>query len=140
MVSRSKTLKKYIRISLAGLMSVWLSGVVFLFCCERINANTGEAESCPLAKMSLDDCPIADAAVIKTVQENCVDCCGFLPVVFDKNRKIEQNEKQITTASNVPVIKFDPSAAFDYTAKPAAIYSRVAYHNDLSVRYCVFRS
>ena len=140
----SKLLKKYIRVSLAGLMSVWLSGVVFLFCCEKINAKTGETEFCPLAKMSPVDCPSAgkqnaDAEVVETAQEDCAGCCSFLPIVFDKTRKIEQNQKLIATPANVVAVQFNPPATVNYQPKLTAIYSRVTYQNDLSVKNCVFR-
>ena len=140
----SISLKKYIRISLAGFMSVWLSGVVFLFCCEKINGKTSEVEFCPLAKMSSDDCPMAkeqnaDAEVVETAQEDCVGCCAFLPVVFDKTRKIEQNQKQIATPANVVAVQFNPPGTVNFSPKPFVIYSRINYQNDLLVKNCVFR-
>jgi len=143
MVIRSKTLKRYIRLSLAGFMSVWLSGVVFLLCCEKMSAAMSEADSCPLAKMSAhcDKTEKTNAAsvLVAGTQSDRVDCCGFLPAVFDKNRKLERDQKQSAPTPQVVAVQFDPPKIFDYTPRLAAIYLRVSYQKDLSLKNCVFR-
>jgi hypothetical protein len=73
------------------------------------------------------------------IQSDRVDCCGFLPAVFDKNRKLERDQKQSAPAPQVVAVQFDPPKTFDYTPRLAAIYSRVSYQKDLSLKNCVFR-
>ena len=124
-------------------MSVWLSGVVFLLCCEKINGKTSEPEFCPLAKMS-GHCDKAGQAnsnslVIETANETCADGCGFLPVVFDKTRKIEQNRQHTAPASNIVPVQFSPPALAEFTARPDASYSRLASSCKIFVINCTFR-
>ena len=87
--------------SLAGFMAVWLSGFLFLFCCPEMKAAVEETESCPLMKMSASHCDKAAKQdtgndSIEGSRPACFECCAFLPVVFDKSRKIDVVEKQIT--------------------------------------------
>ena len=88
----AKQIKKYLHRSLAGVMAVWLSGVVFLLCCQTTAAAMPDGDSCPMAKMSSHCDKMkqqnADSAVFEAPPVNCLNC-GFLPVVFDKTRKIE---------------------------------------------------
>ncbi|MEJ7623835.1 MAG: hypothetical protein WKF34_07560 [Pyrinomonadaceae bacterium] len=139
----SKTLKNYIRVSLAGFMSVWLTGVVFLLCCERMNAAMSEADSCPLAKMSAhcDKIEKANTApvLVAGIPSDQVDCCGFLTAVFDKNRKLERDQKQTAPTSQLVAVQFDPPKTLDHTPRLAAVYSHVSYQKDLSIKNCVFR-
>jgi len=84
--------------SLAGFMAVWLSGVVFLFCCPEMKA-AAAADSCPLMQMSshCDHAAKKETAndSVDGVRPACFECCAFLPVVFDKSRKIDVVHKQI---------------------------------------------
>src|SRR5688500_5529333 len=79
----------------AGLLAVWLSGFVLLFCCGAMKARAG-TESCPLAKAKshCDKTNKAEpnAPVFSADSGLRFDCCGFLPAVFDKARKIEKNQ------------------------------------------------
>ena len=124
-------------------MSVWLSGIVFLFCCETMNAATSEADSCPLAKMSAhcDKTEKANTAsvLVAGTQSDRVDCCGFLPAVFDKNRKLERDQKLSAPTPQLIAVQFDPPKTFDCTPRLAAVYSHVSYQKDLSIKNCVFR-
>ncbi|MGH9819290.1 MAG: hypothetical protein ACRD43_03900 [Pyrinomonadaceae bacterium] len=143
MSSHGIKLKQYVRISFAGFLAVWLSGVVFLFCCEKINARTSESDFCPLAGMS-DDCPMAkpqnaNAAVIETTEDECNECCDFLPVVFDKSRKVDQNQKALAAPSNIVVVQFTPQSVIHTTIENGARYTRVASSNKIFVINCVFR-
>jgi len=107
------TVRNVLHRSLAGFMVVWLSGVVFLFCCPEMKAAAPEADSCPLMKMSSSHCdkaakqqPAGDT--IEGVRPACFDCCAFLPVVFDKSRKIDVVQKQIAApVEKVVATKFD---------------------------------
>ena len=88
--------KKIARNTLAGFMAVWLTGIIFLFCCEKINALPIEAEFCPLAKISAH-CDKAEKAnlnfaLVENIESDWVECCGFLSTIFDKTRKHEQTQ------------------------------------------------
>ena len=92
----------------AGFLAVWLSGVVFLFCCEmmpQVQAASSENENCPLAKLH-NSCDKSDgenqsAAIEK--ESSVLECCAMLPRVFDKARKIEKTQKIEKIASAVKI-------------------------------------
>ena len=77
-------------------MAAWLSGIIFLFCCEKIRAQ-GEKEFCPLQKLSehCDRSINKEADLVGPVAADRIDCCAFLPLLFNKSRKLE-------TAQTVP--------------------------------------
>lgn len=74
-------------------MSVWLSGIVFLFCCE-MPAAAAEKEFCPLTKASelCDKTKNSKNSRISKDGNRTVDCCEFFPTIFDKVRKIDKND------------------------------------------------
>ncbi len=136
--------KHYIRVTLAGFMSVWLSGVVFLFCCQGTAAAAIEADHCPMAKMS-SHCDKAkqqtsNADFFERAAPACVDCCAFLPAVFDKTRKVEPAQEQMAPTAKVAAISFDPPmitvAAFisQTFQQPAKLAAKIYIQN------CVFRN
>lgn len=140
----SNSIKKYIRISLAGFMSVWLSGVVFLFCCQGTAAAAVDSDHCPMAKMS-SNCDKAKqqnskADFVESTVPACVDCCAFLPAVFDKTRKVEPAQEQMAPTAKVAAILFDPPtitvAAFvsQTFQQPAKLAAKIYIQN------CVFRN
>ena len=99
---------------LAGFMALWLSGFVFLFCCQN-KAAAADMEFCPLAKAGhCDKGKPVDPSVanVDWPQPPCADCCAFLPVVFDKSRKIEPVQKQlaIKPLPAIEVVRFIPAA------------------------------
>lgn len=136
-------LKKIAHKTLTGFMAVWLSGVVFLLCCAAMNSRVMAAESCPLAKMSAH-CDKAtkantNAAVIELISENTAECCGFLPAVFDKARKLERVTEQLAiTPESVKVKVFVAPIQKIFSAIPA-IRSHVADRHGTFIRNCVFR-
>lgn len=84
----------------AGLLAVWMSGVVFLFCCGAPSAKAAEAESCPLAKThhcdkSTDSKSSKDEHALKleTFQSNdlAFDCCAFFPRIFSRERNVDKS-------------------------------------------------
>jgi len=92
----------------AGMLAVWLSGVVFLFCCEMPNAQASEAESCPLKKTSHCDKKstgetVSQYASLETENET-VNCCRFMSQVFDKARKLETNQQPAEVAAVVKML------------------------------------
>ena len=113
----------------AGLLAVWMSGIVFLLCCAAPEAVAAETESCPLAKKR--HCP-KSAGDEKTLRFESFgsggatsDCCGFLPRVFDKVRKIEKAEQiaalpvRIKSAPQLfGLIKLQPGVFLSYRPPP----------------------
>ena len=98
---------------LAGFMALWLSGFVFLFCCQN-KAVAADMEFCPLAKAGhCDKGKPVDPSVanVDRPQPPCADCCAFLPVVFDKSRKIEPVQKQlaIRPLPAIAAVRFIPA-------------------------------
>jgi hypothetical protein len=92
--------------STAGFMTVWLSGVMFLFCCAEMNSAAPPAESDHPAQLSshCDKAPVEHAPgdVASSSEETCFDCCGFIPLVFDKARKIERDQKPLAAIVRQP--------------------------------------
>jgi hypothetical protein len=96
----------------AGLLAVWMSGVVFLFCCGAPNVQAKD-ESCPLAKIghcdkSSANKPAKDENVfnLEIFQDNglAFDCCGFFPAIFNKVTTVEKS-RQIAAIPVKPEIK-----------------------------------
>ena len=89
---------RHIQKPLAGLLSLWLSGVVLLVGCQSSMAAAGP-ESCPMARKarmshhcpkSLPEDPSRESI---TRSAPTYECCAFLPLVFDKARKVEPIQK-----------------------------------------------
>src|SRR6185503_10406274 len=91
--------------TIAGFLTLWLSGVLFLFCGQM--SAMEPAEFCPFGK-GKSHCDKAKAEndsplVSKESSGQKLDCCGFLPAVFDKNRKVEKGQKLSQPAGKVKV-------------------------------------
>lgn len=129
--------------TLAAFMTVWLSGVVFLFCCQEMNAAPTEAEFCPLAKVKAhcDKAAPASANVsfAATADAKTIDCCGFLPAMFDKARKIEQAQKQIALKAKPVPLKFALPFFANTPLEVSAFYSRMPDKQTTFIQNCVFR-
>src|SRR4051812_44507554 len=111
--------------TVAAFMALWLSGFVFLFCCGPTKAAVEETKSCPLAKQA-HHCDTANqqnevSDTVSRAQGVCVDCCGFLPAVFDKARKVDQPQPSITAPERVLV------AARLVTPRPIRIATESTY-------------
>lgn len=140
MLVGSKKIMKYLHTSLAGVMAVWLSGVVFLFCCHPVAASP--VDSCPMAKMSAHcDKAKKQNNASHFIGPSPVDCiqCGYLPVVFDKARKVDQVHKQVTPAAERIAVHFDPLVFVVPAVKASAIYTRVPTRERIFIKNCVFR-
>ncbi|PYS98495.1 MAG: hypothetical protein DMF63_15810 [Acidobacteria bacterium] len=91
-----KRVKKYCRKTLAGFMSLWISGIALLFFCQ-MPARAAGAEFCPLAKVSKGHCDHSSkkskSDLFSQSTPQAFDCCGFIPAVFDKTRKIERHKQ-----------------------------------------------
>jgi len=126
---------------LAGFMILWLSGFLFLFCPQMPAMQT--AEICPLAK-GKSHCDKANATnesplVSRESDDQKLDCCGFLPAVFDKSRKVEKNQK---TVQSVDKIKIDlPEFVFAEHDSAVLINYRIPVfpQNKIFIKNCVFR-
>jgi hypothetical protein len=107
-------IKTFARKTLAGFMALWLSGFVFLFCAIAMYGEPVSAESASMDGMS-GHCKKAMATrsanktgvVVERVTGHNVDCCAFLPGVFDKNRKLERAEKTKIVSAQPTTVRFD---------------------------------
>lgn len=134
---------KIVHKALTGFMAVWLSGVVFLLCCQTMNAKAMAADSCPLAKKS-EHCNKAKKAdqkgpVIEFKRESRVECCSFLQAVFDKARKVEQGQEQVAIAPKVSPVRFVPPIRKSILPTFTATHTRVQDRHGTFKRNCVFR-
>ena len=128
---------------MASLLAVWLSGAVFLFCCEMPKAKASETESCPLKKASHCD-KKADGEIVSpsaslAAENHTIDCCRFPAQVFDKARKLETQQQ----AAKAPAIVKVPSPEFAvFKIKPHTpnfYQSVVRNRGSTFLRNCVFR-
>ena len=127
----------------AGLLAVWLSGAVFLFCCETSKAKVSEVDSCPLKKASHCNKKSTDETVsqlaLLTAENYTIDCCRFPAQVFDKARKLEPNQQpaNVSAIVKIPSPKF---AFFKTEFQPANFYQSVIRNRGSTfLRNCVFR-
>ncbi|MDQ3321817.1 MAG: hypothetical protein M3525_05185 [Acidobacteriota bacterium] len=118
----------------------WMSGVLFLFCCETTEA--AETESCPLPKTSHCSRQSSSESVSQFASvhlKDALDCCRFLPQIFDKARKIETVQKAEPAAESVKVPQ--PKFSIASRAFPAKItfQSVVINREDTHLKNGVFR-
>src|SRR5438045_2855321 len=102
-----RRLETFTRRSLAGFMALWLSGVVFLFLCHAQAATA--METCPLVKLGAH-CDKADKEkdakkVTKQTNETGMDCCAFIPTLFDKTRTSDSNQQVEIAAPTTTIVK-----------------------------------
>lgn len=92
-------------------MAFWLTGLVFLLCCGMMDS-PASVEFCPLAKAgSHCDKMKAEIDLPKFSGESDgfnFDCCGFLPQLFDKVRKLEkfQETAQVSDKLKIDLPRF----------------------------------
>jgi hypothetical protein len=128
---------------IAGLLAVWLSGAVFLFCCETSKAKASETESCPLSKTShcnkkSTDETVSQLASVQT-ENHTIDCCLFSSQVFDKARKLETNQQPAEVSSIVKT----PAPKFFFVewklSSPKVYHSMILNRGSTHLKNCVFR-
>ena len=126
---------------MSGLLALWLSGLVLLFCCGMMEA-PATAEFCPLAKAG-SHCDKAktqtNSPTFSSESNLRFDCCGFLPAVFDKVRKLEKNQQTAQVPDklkiNLPRFSF---AERDF--QTAEIYQSPDFNQEkIFIKNCVFR-
>ncbi|HEY0656948.1 MAG TPA: hypothetical protein VGD05_00660 [Pyrinomonadaceae bacterium] len=131
----------------SSLLVVWLSGFVLLFCCGAMEVQA-KTDFCPLAKAKshcdkskeTKKADTGDSAIYLNKSENeKFDCCGFLPAVFDKARKVEKNPQTANVAGKVKVERprfFLVANSFEI----AEIYhAPILYQEKTFIKNCVFR-
>jgi hypothetical protein len=137
---------------LAGSLIFWLSGLLFVFCCDMPNMAaqaSSETESCPLAKAAPDHCnkkksaaaeenDAQFAAAFETTKQT-FDCC-ILPNIFDKARKIEFTQQIAAapaTAVKISAPKF--SVVKNAPEIPSIYRSPVLTRDETYLKNRVFR-
>lgn len=127
----------------AGFMAFWLSGFLFLFCCAAMPSVKAADKFCPLSKKSEHCNKGAEKGVSTEISEGTghdgLGCCGYLPAVFDKTRKLERS---IEIAA-VPVFISIAAPALrqaKLSFPVVAAYSPpVLYQEKVFIINCVFR-
>lgn len=122
---------------------IWLSGVVLLFCCGNMEAQAAERDSCPLAKTSHCDKRSSgennpDFARFQK-ESQTLDCCDFLPKVFDKARKIEKIPQVATAAATAEIRAPKFSFVVERVKAPRAYQPLVHDRGSTYLKNCVFR-
>ena len=128
---------------ISSALVIWLSGFVLLFCCGNMEARAAEADSCPLAKTSHCDKQSSvennlDSASFQK-ESQAFDCCGFLPKVFDKARKIEKNPQVSVAATTVKISAPKFSFVVDTIKAPKVYKPPVHNRGSTYLKNCVFR-
>jgi hypothetical protein len=126
---------------ISSLLVVWLSGFVFLFCCGTMEVKA-QTESCPLAKAKrhCDKAETGNSAFsLKQTSGEAFGCCGFLPAVFDKARKIEKNHQTANVSDKVKIERprFSPvkrEFAVAETYRPPILSQEKTF-----IKNCIFR-
>jgi hypothetical protein len=135
--------RNYFRCGLAAFLAVWLSGIAFLICCRPMTAANSAEAFCPLAKMGGHCDKANDEQALSWNTERTDDCgvkgCAYLPIVFDKSRKIEKTQKHAVPASTVALANFAPPTASRILSSAAVSYDRIAYDNRILARHCILR-
>lgn len=129
--------------AIAAFMVFWLSGVLFLLCCGTMQGQA-ESEFCPLAAKGRSHCDRAkkDSGLPSFSKESGnlkMDCCGFLPAVFDKTRKIEKIEQVAQPADKIKV----DLPKFSFTKNEFRVVADynppVSKWEKIFIKNCVFR-
>ena len=140
---KANFLQQNIKRVIASLLTVWLSGVVFLLCCETSEAKTSETESCPLSKTSHCNKNPTEETVSQLaslqMENQTIECCRFPSQVFDKARKLETNQQP----AEVSLIFKPPTPKFFFVERkfssPKVYRSLILNLGSAHLKNCVFR-
>lgn len=132
---------------IAASLVFWMSGILFLFCCETARVEAAEAESCPLAKAShchkQSSKQTAGGGGSQSVSiepaQHAVDCCRFLPHIFGQSASIEKNQKIVSTAAAIKVLQPKFSIINRQFFAPKNFQSVVINRAETYLKNCVFR-
>jgi len=134
-------IRSVIHRSFTAFLAVWLSGVVLLFCCGQLNARASEGDHCPLAKMA-GHCSKAEqqtaAPVAVEGSPECFDC-AFLPVLFDKARKLESPQKHFAAPVVAATLVEPPIRVAAIAPVPSIYETRLADSRRIFIRNRVLR-
>src|SRR4030095_5374964 len=137
-----KQFRKNSRKAIAAFMSIWLSCIVFLFCCEAL-AKTSEKEFCPLAKLSPEHCDKGKSdknlTLVSDERPQTLNCCGFLPAVFDKTRKIERHVSVLEPSAKPATITFRSSVAVHRIQIPVVYVSYLPARDRVFIKHRILR-
>jgi hypothetical protein len=130
--------------SIAAFMVFWLSGVLFLLCCGTMQAQAAEKEFCPLAAKGKSHCDKAkkdnDLPSVSKKSDNLnFECCGFLPAVFDKTRKIEKNQQIALPVAKIKVDLAKFSLVENNFEASADYRPPVLKQEKIFIKNCIFR-
>jgi len=127
----------------AASLVFWMSGILFLFCCDSLKVQATEAESCPLAKInhcSKQTASENDSQSASVQPEHrALDCCRFLPLVFNNSVKVEKTQKIGMAVAGVKVSQ--PAFSIINRVFPAqrTFHSVVINRENTHLKNCVFR-
>lgn len=124
-------------------MAIWLSGVVFLLCCHVQNTMVAGMETCPLVKLGAH-CDKAEKEkdsekVEKQSTEPGMDCCAFIPVLFEKTRTRDGNHQVAVVAPPTTVVIPRLVPVQTNFAPAYAYFSPVLIKNDTFLKNRTFR-
>ena len=103
---KTNLLQHNIKRVVAGLLVIWMSGVIVLFCCEMPSANAAgnEVESCPLVKKSnCSKTSVKDAGQFFGQESHSFDCCDVPAKIFDRFRKLEDAPHSAAVAGKIEI-------------------------------------
>lgn len=125
-------------------MVFWLSGVLFLLCCGEMQARASDKEFCPLAAKGQNHCDKSKTksdlpTISKESSGQMSDCCGFLPAVFDKTRKIEKNQQATQPVDKIKVDLPRFSLAGNDFETVSDYRSPLINQNKIFIKNCIFR-
>ncbi len=135
--------RPYTKKIVAASLVFWMSGILFLFCCESSKIQATEAESCPLAKINhcskQTACENNLESVSVQLEQQALDCCRFLPFIFNKTVKIEKAQKVETAVASVKVSQ--PAFSIVNRVFPAQrnFRSVIINRENTHLKNCVFR-
>jgi hypothetical protein len=140
---KAKSSQRSIKQTVAGSLIIWLSGVVFLLCCEMPAAQASNVESCPLAKTQhcskQSSVEVNSNFVLLQTGQPVFDCCNFLSLVFDKARKIEKTQKIVAAQTNAKLFQLVFSVVNRQFPAPKNFHSFVINRENIHIKNCVFR-
>ena len=140
---KAKLSQRNIKQMVSGSLIIWLSGFLFLFCCESSKVQATEAESCPLAKTNHCSKLIASENNLESasfeLEQQAFDCCRFLPVIFNKSVRIEKTLEVGIPIATVKVFQPVFSAANHSFPAPKNFHSVFINRENIHLKNCVFR-
>lgn len=137
--------KNLVKITLAALLAVTLSGAYNLFCCQQIVLAQGAPEHCPLSQtVKSKHCNFSKDIAAQSAQAakgaKAFECCALKFNFFIGKLEKTEFSKKAPAALSRPtnptlVVKATNSAALnDFSYRP-----RIAEKRDLHVKNCIFR-